>query len=179
MGSQPSGLTLSSGGVLAGTPTVAATSSFSITGTDANGCQGTAAYSIVVAAAAVPPPGCPVITLTPSSLPNGTTGVSYSQTLTGSGGTAPYSFGLVSGGVPLGLTLTGAGVLAGTPLAATTYDFSVRATAANGCFSASAYTIAIAQGAGVPTMPQALLAFLAMGLAALGYLRLRRRTLVV
>ena len=57
---------------------------------------------------------CPVITVAPPTLPNGAVGVAYTQTMTASGGTAPYIF-TATGALPAGLTLTPAGVLAGTP----------------------------------------------------------------
>ena len=55
--------------------------------------------------------------LAPATLPNGTLGVAYSQTITASGGTGPYVFTVSSGTLPEGLTLSAAGVLAGTPTA--------------------------------------------------------------
>jgi hypothetical protein len=42
-------------------------------------------------------------------------GVAYSQTLTASGGTGPYTFTLASGSLPSGLSLSSAGVISGTP----------------------------------------------------------------
>ena len=56
-------------------------------GTDANGCFQERAYTVVIAAAPVPPPVCPTITLSPATLPNGTVGTAYLQTISGSGGT--------------------------------------------------------------------------------------------
>ena len=144
VGTLPAGLTLTGPGVLAGTPTTAATSSFTIRGADANNCAVTVAYSTVIAAAPVPPPTCPAITLAPSTLPNGTSGVAYSQTITGSGGTAPYSFGVTAGALPAGLTLTGPGVLAGTPTTVGTSSFTIRGTDANGCFKETSATLVIA-----------------------------------
>ncbi|MBI5214349.1 MAG: VCBS repeat-containing protein [Ignavibacteriae bacterium] len=47
-GSLPAGLTLMPGGSLDGTPTTAGTYNFTVTATDANGCTGNKAYSIVV-----------------------------------------------------------------------------------------------------------------------------------
>jgi uncharacterized repeat protein (TIGR01451 family) len=117
---------------------------------------------------------CPVITLSPATLPNGTMGVAYSQTITGSGGTAPYSFGVTAGALPAGLTLTSAGVLAGTPTTNGTFTFTIRGTDANGCFAELAYTIIIISP--VPTLPQWGASLLAAGLLGLGYLRLRRRS---
>jgi Ice-binding-like/Putative Ig domain len=122
------------------------------------------------------PPLCPVITLAPPTLPNGTVGVAYSQTITASGGTAPYNFSVTAGTLPAGLTLTAAGtlgLLSGTPTAAGTSTFTIRATDANGCFAEIPFTMVIATG--VPTLPQAFVLMLALGLIAIGYFRLRRR----
>ena len=75
-----------------------------------------------------PTPTCPPITVNPSTLPNGTTIVAYSQTITASGGSSPYTFTVSSGSLPGGLTLTTAGVLSGTPTAAGSFTFTVKAT---------------------------------------------------
>lgn len=48
-GSLPAGLSLSSSGVISGTPTTAATSNFTITVTDANGFTGSQAFQITIA----------------------------------------------------------------------------------------------------------------------------------
>lgn len=149
-GTLPAGLTLTTTGVLAGTPTAAATSTFTVRGTDANGCFADLGYTIIIAAAPVVPPVCPVISLAPATLPNGTIGVAYTQTITGSGGTAPYSFGVTVGTLPAGLTLTAAGVLAGTPTTVGTSTFTIRGTDANGCFAELAYTIVVAAAPVVP-----------------------------
>ena len=143
-GTLPAGLTLTSAGLLAGTPTAAGTSAVTIRGTDANGCFATIAFTIVIAAAPPPPPVCPVITLTPTTLPGGTVGVAFNQTIAGNGGAAPYTFGVTSGTLPAGLTLTSAGLLAGTPTAAGTSAVTIRGTDANGCFATIAFTIVIA-----------------------------------
>lgn len=112
------------------------------------------AYTIIVAAAPAVPPVCPVITLAPATVPNGTIGVAYTQTITGSGGTAPYSFGVTVGTLPAGLTLTAAGVLAGTPTTAGTSAFTIRSTDAVGCFAEIVYTQTISALPPVPTMSQ-------------------------
>ena len=46
--------------------------------------------------------GSNILTLAPASLPNGTQGTAYSQTVTASGGTAPYTFAVSSGSLPTG-----------------------------------------------------------------------------
>jgi hypothetical protein len=72
--------------------------------------------------------GAPTITTT--SLPGGTIGVSYSQTLAATGGTPPYSGWTVSSGsLPAGLSLTASnGMITGTPTTAGTSSFSVTVT---------------------------------------------------
>lgn len=62
-----------------------------------------------------------------ASLPGGTVGSAYSQTLTASGGTAPYTWSTVSGTLPAGLTRTGA-TISGTPTTAGTYSFTIGIT---------------------------------------------------
>ncbi|HXG54009.1 MAG TPA: putative Ig domain-containing protein, partial [Vicinamibacterales bacterium] len=174
-GTLPAGLTLTAAGVLAGTPTAAGTFTFTVRGTDANGCFASLVFTVVIAAAPVPPPVCPVITILPASLPNGTVGVAFSQTLTGSGGPGPFTFGVTAGTLPAGLTLTPAGVLAGTPTAAGTSTATIRGTAANGCFAELSLASTIVLPVPVPTLPQVFFVLLASGLAALGYARLRQR----
>ncbi len=142
-GSLPAGLTLTSTGVLSGTPTHVGSSTFTIRGTDVNGCYAELEFTIGVIAAPPPPPTCPPILLSPSTLPGGTVGVAYNQTILGSGGTAPYVFGVVSGTLPAGLTLSAAGVLSGTPASSASSTFTIRGTDANGCFKELSYTILV------------------------------------
>ena len=63
-----------------------------------------------------------------TSLPNGTNGVVYSQTLTASGGQIPYTWTNISGTLPLGLTLANNGIITGTPTNDGTFTFSVKVT---------------------------------------------------
>jgi hypothetical protein len=70
----------------------------------------------------------PLIVVT-TSLPPGTAGVPYTQTLAASGGNAPYQWKLVKGGgtLPRGVKLgKTTGILAGTPKAPGTYTFTVQ-----------------------------------------------------
>jgi len=74
--------------------------------------------------AAVPPP-----TIT-GTLSGGTAGVPYSATLgaTGGYGTGTYAFSVVSGALPLGITLSAGGILSGAPTAVGTSTFTVQVT---------------------------------------------------
>lgn len=70
--------------------------------------------------------GPPPLTILTTTLPEGTVQTGYAATLVAQGGTPPYTWGLVSGALPPGLFLSGAGVIAGTPTAVGTSYFTVQ-----------------------------------------------------
>jgi hypothetical protein len=121
-GALPAGITLSSAGEFSGTPTAGGPFNFTVTATDAGAGDLTVsqAYTLTVAA--------PTLALNPGSLTDGTAGVAYSQTVSASGGTAPYSYAVSSGLRPQGLTLSSTGELSGTPTQVGTFTFSIDAT---------------------------------------------------
>src|SRR5262249_29984304 len=86
---------------------------------------------------------CPAITINPAALPNGRAGALYGQTLTASGGVAPYTFSIWAGALPPGLSLASNGKLTGVPSATGTYTFTVRALADNICAGTRAYTLTV------------------------------------
>jgi hypothetical protein len=92
-GTLPTGLTLTTGGVLSGTPTVAGSYTFTITATNQFGCSVSTSYTIVVA--------CPTISLSPGTLPPGNAGFAYNQTITVTGSTNTFTFA-VTGTLPPG-----------------------------------------------------------------------------
>lgn len=78
------------------------------------------------------------------SLPLGTTGVLYSVTISASGGTSPYTFALVSGALPPGLSLNPAtGVISGTPTTIGGYTFTIAVTDFNGSVGNQSFAITI------------------------------------
>ena len=133
-GMLPTGMSFSSG-TLAGTPTQTGSFPIAVTATDSNGCTGSQSYTLTIA--------CPVVTLAPATLPGGSAGAAYAQTLTATGGTAPYTFAATSGSLPTGLSLTTGGVLSGTPTATGTFNFTITATDANGCTGSHAYAVSV------------------------------------
>jgi hypothetical protein len=120
---------------------------------------------------------CPVITLSPPTLPAGSVGIAYFQTVTASGGMGPYAYAVSSGMLPPGLSLDPmTGAITGTPTTAGTFNFTITATDANACTGIMAYSVFIAgaaAGASIPTLPEwGLLTFmLALGVAAVLLLR--------
>jgi len=89
---------------------------------------------------------CASISLSPFTVPNGSTLNFYSQSFVASGGTAAYSYAVTVGSVPPGLSLSAAGVLSGTPTAIGTYPFTVRSTDANGCTGYRAVNMVVVTG---------------------------------
>jgi uncharacterized repeat protein (TIGR01451 family) len=146
VGALPPGLSLASGGALAGTPAGFGTFNFTVRATDSNNCFGERAYTLVVN------PPCGTIAVNPATLPNGFQAAAYNQTVTATGGTAPYNFTVSAGALPGGLSLSSAGAITGTPTAPGAFSFTVKATDNNGCMGARAYTVVIS-GAGLMYYP--------------------------
>jgi hypothetical protein len=117
-GSLPGGLTLDPAtGIISGTPTAGGVFPFTITLTDATPVQATAALTINV------------LGITTTSLPDGTVGTAYSQTLQAAGGVPPLTWAVSSGTLPTGLTLNASsGTISGTPTASGSSTFTVSAS---------------------------------------------------
>lgn len=122
-GSLPPGLSLNtSSGVISGTPATAGTYGFTVQVTDAAAQTGSVICSITIH----PPP---VPTLTCGTLADGTLGTPYSQSLSISGGTPPYTLAQIGGTLPPGLTLnTATGVISGTPTLGGAFSFTIKVT---------------------------------------------------
>ena len=119
-GSLPTSLTLT-GSTISGTPSAAGTFNFTVKATDSTtptAQTATQALSIVVG---------PALTITTTSLSNGVVSSAYSQTLASSGGTGTITWSISAGSLPTSLTLTGS-TISGTPSAAGTFNFTVKAT---------------------------------------------------
>lgn len=64
--------------------------------------------------------------ITTTSLPNGSVGVAYSQSLAATGGEGTLVWSVASGSLPAGLSLSSAGVISGTPTTGGTSNFTVQ-----------------------------------------------------
>ncbi|SOY42639.1 putative Ig domain-containing protein [Cupriavidus taiwanensis] len=145
-GTMPAGLAFNSAsGVLAGTPRTAGTVSFTIQANDSS--TGTGPYSVAGAYALTI--AAPTVMLSPATLVNPALGVAYSQSVSASGGSAPYTYSVVAGALPPGLTLNGStGAVAGTTVAGGSYNFTIQATDNLGFTGSRAYSLAL----GAPTI---------------------------
>ena len=68
------------------------------------------------------------------------------HTFTASGGTAPYSFAVISGSLPTNMNLSSAGYLSGTPTASGTFNFTVRVTDSKSATDSRAFSLTVSSG---------------------------------
>lgn len=118
-GSLPTGTHLSSAGntaTISGTPTTPGNYSFILRAVGPTGNFMQKAFAMSV------------IGLTSGALPNFTSGAPYSFQLTATGGTGHYTFVIIFGALPSGLTLSAAGLISGTPVSSSNASFSVAVT---------------------------------------------------
>jgi hypothetical protein len=122
----PNGLTISTAGIITGTPTKTGTFSFvvKVMDTGVNPAQkATKALQITVSGESAIQVGTQ-----PSPLPTATVGLAYSASLAATGGTAPYNWSLDSGSpmLPPGISLSTGGHFTGTPTQSGSYSFVVK-----------------------------------------------------
>ncbi|HKV25419.1 MAG TPA: DUF4082 domain-containing protein, partial [Candidatus Acidoferrum sp.] len=91
------------------------------------------------------------VSVSTTALPNGTVSVAYTQALSATGGTSPYSWSLASGSLPSGLSLASSGTISGTPTTAANSSFSVQVRDASGATASTSLGINVVNAA-LPTV---------------------------
>jgi large repetitive protein len=112
-------LSLTSGGVLSGTPPSTGNFTVNIYVYDQSESYAEKSYTLVVG---------PALSITTATLPDATVNQPYSMTLAAAGGTSPYTFTIVQGSLPQQLNMSSNGVISGTPLTAGSSNFTARVT---------------------------------------------------
>jgi len=130
----PGWASLSSAGMLTGTPNAVAVSTLHVTATNGTGSDGPHDFSLTVTGVA------PSITST-TPLPGATAGTAYSYQFTATG-TAPITWGAT--GLPSWASLSSVGALTGTPPTAASSSFAVTATNSTGSDGPRTFTLTIA-----------------------------------
>jgi Putative Ig domain len=88
-----------------------------------------------------------------AGLPPGIVGTAYNAVVSVSGGTTPYQFSVVSGSLPVGLSLNpSADTISGTPVTAGTYKFTVRVVDAAGLSDEKRFTLSVAAATVAPAV---------------------------
>jgi uncharacterized protein (TIGR03437 family) len=116
----PPGISIAGGGTLTGIPTNGGT--FSPTITVASGGVSVSGSLTMVIARPLP------LSITSNTLADGAIDVPYSQPLTARGGLPPYTWSILSGTLPGGLSMTGSGTLSGTPTTPGAVSFGAQVT---------------------------------------------------
>jgi len=142
-GTLPTGLSLNSSGVISGTLAATGTFTFTARVTDAAAASTTRTLSITVTS------GTTALSITTTTLPDGTVGAAYSQTLAATGGSTPYTWS-ASGTLPPGISVTSGGTLAGTPSAAGSYSFTARAVDSKSVTATRSLSLTIAAPPATP-----------------------------
>lgn len=119
-GNLPQGVVLDANGLLSGTATVQPNTSFSFRAQVTDNASGATATRDLTLFTAKQ------VTINTTSLPQGSLGQSYTGNLFAVGGTQPYTWTLLGGSLPPGLTLGSNGIISGTPTQAGTFVFNVR-----------------------------------------------------
>ena len=139
-GALPGGLSLSAAGLINGTPSTAGTFVSTVTASNGIVPNATRNFSITIAGMS------PIITSV--APPNGTAGIAYAFSYKATG-SAPMVYSVTAGALPSGLTLSGDGLLSGTPTAAGTFMGTV--TVSNGALPNTTQDFNITvQGSAVP-----------------------------
>ena len=141
-GRMPAGLTMATDfGVqstsVTGTPTTVESQAFTVQVRDQSGNTATKVLSITI-----DPPRPLVITNQSSTLAPGTRGSPYATSLFADGGIKPYTWAIVAGQLPPGLTLSG-NRIQGTPTTAGTFAFTARARDSGGQEATRQFSITV------------------------------------
>ena len=141
----PPGLVLDSTGAVHGTPAAAGTYALTLQATDISGASAAKSYAITINGA---------LSIQTNSLADALLGAAYSQQLQAAGGTPPYAWSLTGGALPDGLKIDpSGGTLSGTPTAAGSFSFTVRALDSAGAFADHQFQIITAAGLVITTAP--------------------------
>ncbi|KQN38216.1 hypothetical protein ASE92_01915 [Pedobacter sp. Leaf41] len=138
----PAGLSLSSSGLISGTPTASGDPTFSVVATDNKNCSATAIFNFAVT---------PALALAGAALPDGVTGTLYpTQTIpAATGGTGPLTYSAVN--LPPGLSFNPTTrEITGTPTQPGNYIIPVTVTDANGYSITSNYTLKVTDPLSLP-----------------------------
>ena len=134
-GNLPPGMTLTSTGVVSGTPLAPGTFSFGVMATDNSGGVSTASITLTIQPA-------PLVITTAAPLASGITGIDYpTQVFGASGGTGSYTWSITSGALPNGITFSNSGTLSGNTTAQGAFAITVTVTDAASAKASANYSL--------------------------------------
>ena len=131
----PAGLSLSSGGLLSGTVNTSGTYPLGVT--VASG--GVTVAGTLSVTFAQPQP----LAISSATLPDATVNVLYSKTFTATGGFPPYTWSVISGTPPQGLSMNSAGAVSGTATTPGPVSFGIQVADTAGAIASAGATITV------------------------------------
>jgi len=136
-GNLPAGVTLSTGGVLSGTPTTEGSYTFVVRAEGGVGVSDTETEMLVVRQ--------PIVVSSPfRGAQKSEVGVSFSATQTATGGNGTFTWAFASGSAPAGLELAPDGTISGTPAAPGRFAFVMHVTDGEGRVATVNATLVVA-----------------------------------
>jgi hypothetical protein len=144
-GSLPAGVLLNTTtGSLSGSPSDSGTYAYTLLVTDKGAATATANCQLIVTAG---------LNIGTSVLPDASQSSPYTQTLAATGGKPPYTWSVVSGNLPTGLTLGGSGTISGVAVPLGSFSFTAGVSDTNGATVQRALSIRVVSGLNVIGCP--------------------------
>lgn len=144
-GPLPAGFALSADGRLSGRTPVAGTYTFLVRVADTLSSAFDREVRLVIEPTLEP------LRITTASLPAASLGVAYRFALDAAGGRAPFAWRVASGQLPVGLAMSGAGVISGTPVAAGSSTVQVELRDLSGASAVRSFPLQVLAGFSVTT----------------------------
>jgi hypothetical protein len=110
----PTGLSISSSGLISGTPSASGSFSVKVTATDTTGASGSASFTWTVSAAT----GGNTVTVTNPGSQTGTVGTAVSKQISATDSASGQTLTYSATGLPAGLSISSSGLISGTPTTA-------------------------------------------------------------
>ena len=145
----PAGLSISSSGLISGTPTTAGSSSVTVTAKDTTGASGSASFTWTISSTT----GNTVTVTNPGSQ-SGTVGTAVSLQISGSDSASGQTLTYTATGLPAGLSISSSGLISGTPTTAGTSSVTVTAKDTTGASGSAGFTWTISSSGGGCTAAQ-------------------------
>jgi cellulose 1,4-beta-cellobiosidase len=139
----PAGLTISSSGLISGTPTTMGSSSVTVTAKDGTGASGSATFTYTVSNTSN---NGNTVTVTNPGTQNGTVGTAVNTQLSATDSAAGQTLTWSATGLPAGLTISSSGLISGTPTTAATSSVTVTAKDTTSASGSATFTYIIGTG---------------------------------
>jgi hypothetical protein len=148
-GNPPPGLSLSGAGTISGTATATGTYNFEVQASDSNSPAGTATANLSITVNS----SAGTLAVVTTSLPSGTVNTPYNTLLTANGGITPYTWSVLSGNLPVGVSLNSStGLISGVPGAAGLSNLVVQVTDSLGNTNNQQFVVIVNSGSATGTL---------------------------